>query len=268
MAITIHERFESRLVTMGNDPTAELRYTVYGTNDDYSARVTVQAGSPVAFDVYLDGSLVLWRDHISVEPIGDELWEGIVRYSRVPATDESTFSFDTGGGTHHITQSLGNVAKYAPPGKTAPDSQGAIGSTPDGVDGVDITVPTYQFSETHYLADSFVTPTYKATLFALTGRVNDDTFKGFEAGEVLFLGAAGSKRGAGDWEITYRFAASPNVTGQTIGDITDIDKKGWEYLWVRYEDFEDTFAKAMVKRPAAVYIEKVYDDGDFGEIGI
>ncbi|MCA9228150.1 MAG: hypothetical protein KDA47_21155, partial [Planctomycetales bacterium] len=36
---------------------------------------------------------------ISVEPVGDELWDGIVRYSRVPPTDESTFTFDTGGGT-------------------------------------------------------------------------------------------------------------------------------------------------------------------------
>lgn len=268
MAITIHEKFESRLVTMGQDPTAELRYTVRGTNDDYSARVTVQAGSPVAFDVYNDGTLVLWRESISVEPVGDELWEGIVRYSRVPPTDESTFSFDTGGGTQHITQSRQNVARYAPPGKTAPDCKGAIGVTPDGVEGVDITVPVYQFSETHYLPDSLVTPAYKATLFALTGRVNDGTFKGFAAGECLFLGATGSKRGSGDWEITYRFAASPNATNLTLGDITGINKKGFEYLWVRYEDVEDTTAKALVKRPTAVYVEKVYLGGDLDLLGI
>ena len=59
------------------------------------------------------------------------------------------------------------------------------------------------------------------------------------ARECLFLGAAGSKRGADDpsslklrragWEITYRFAASPNRTGITVGEITGIAKKGWEY---------------------------------------
>jgi len=113
-----------------------------------------------------------------------------------------------------------------------------------------------------------VTPAYKATLFALTGRVNDGTFKGFAAGECLFLGATGSKRGSGDWEITYRFAASPNATNLTLGDITGINKKGFEYLWVRYEDVEDTTAKALVKRATAVYVEKVYLDGDLDLLGI
>jgi len=106
------------------------------------------------------------------------------------------------------------------------------------------------------------------TLFQLTGRVNTGAFKGFNAGEVLFLGASGSRRGYGDWEITFRFAASPNVTNLTIGDITGINKKGWEYLWVRYADSEDTAAKALVKKPIAVYIERVYDDGNLSLLGI
>ena len=88
------------------------------------------------------------------------------------------------------------------------------------------------------------------------------------AGECLFLGASGSKRGEEDWEITFRFAASPNRTGITVGDITGIAKKGWEYLWVRYADAEDAAAKALVKKPVAVYVEKVYEDGDFSGLGI
>ena len=51
-------------------------------------------------------------------------------------------------------------------------------------------------------------------------------------------------------------------------DITGINKWGWEYLWVRYADAEDATAKALVKRPVAVYVEKVYDVGDFGLLGI
>ncbi len=87
-------------------------------------------------------------------------------------------------------------------------------------------------------------------------------------GEVLFLGASGSKRGSDDWEITFRFAASPNKTGLTVGDIVNINKKGWEYMWVRYADAEDAVAKAIVKKPVAVYVEKVYEDGDFSGLGI
>jgi len=134
--------------------------------------------------------------------------------------------------------------------------------------GVDITVPVYSFSETHILANSAVTAAYKGKLFALTGKTNNATFKGFAIGECLFLGASGSKRGKGDWEITFRFAASPNKTGLTVGDITGIAKKGWEYLWVRYEDAVDTAAGTMVKKPLAVYIEKVYEEGNFADLAI
>lgn len=81
-------------------------------------------------------------------------------------------------------------------------------------------------------------------------------------------GASGSKRGEDDWEITFRFAASPNKTGLTVGDIVGINKKGWEYMWVRYADAEDAAAKAIVKKPVAVSVEKVYEEGDFSTLGI
>jgi hypothetical protein len=136
------------------------------------------------------------------------------------------------------------------------------------VEGVDITVPVYHFSETHYFDDAVVTGAYKATLFLLTGTVNNAGFKGFSAGEVLFLGASGSKRGKEPWEVSFKFAASPNVTGLSVGDITGIAKKGWEYLWVRYNDQEDTVAKVLVKRPVAAYVEQVYGYGNFAGLGI
>jgi hypothetical protein len=268
MPITVEEKFESRQVTMGTNPSAELRYTVRGTDDDVAARVALEGASPTVYDLYNDGLWLVPRDSATVEPVGNDLWEGIVRYSLSPQENESIFSFDTGGGTQHITQSLQTVASHAPPGKTAPDFKGAIGVTDDSVEGVDITVPVYTFSETHFLPDALVTPAYKATLFALTGRVNNAPWKGFALGEVLFLGAAGSKRGLGPWEISYRFAASPNVTGLTVGEITGVAKKGWEYLWVRYADAEDTVAKALVKKPIAAYVERVYEYGDFSLLGI
>jgi hypothetical protein len=162
---------------------------------------------------------------------------------------------------------------------SAPDFHGAIGvSNTNGnaeVQGVDITVPIYNFSETHYLTVEQVTPEYKGTLFQLTGKVNSGGFRGLAAGECLFLGASGTLHGTetetettGDWEITYRFAASPNKTGITIGSITGIAKKGWEYLWVRYADVEDMDAMAMVKRPVAAYVEQVYEDADFSLLDI
>jgi len=37
---------------------------------------------------------------------------------------------------------------------------------------------------------------------------------------------------------------------------------------VRYADAEDAAAKAIVRKPVAAYIEKVYEQGDFSGLGI
>ena len=64
---------------------------------------------------------------------------------------------------------------------------------------------------------------------------------------------------------TFRFAASPNRTEITVGEFPGVSKKGPEYMWVRYADAP---AKAIVKEPVAVYVEKVYEEGDFAGLGI
>jgi len=116
-----------------------------------------------------------------------------------------------------------------------------------------------------------VTPSYRKQLFRLTSKVNQAAWREFDAGEVIFMGASGARRGTkstDDWEITFKFSASPNETEIVIGEITGIRKRGWEYLWVRYDDQEDEFATMLVKRPRAAYVEQVYRYGDFRQLGI
>ena len=264
MPITVVEKWESRRHVEGENASTELVYLIAGTDDDLAAKTALRDGS---YTIY-DG--LVRRSYSIDERIGEEMWLGTVRYGRRarPETGESTFHFDTGGGTQHISQSLDTKGNYAAPGRTAPDHQGAIGVTSDSVEGVDITTPVFNFSETHYLAAAAVTGAYRANLFFLTGRVNSAVFRGFAAGEVLFMGASGSKRGEEDWEITFRFAASPNVTGLAVGDITGIEKGGWDYLWCRYEDDVDDGAKKMVKRPSSAHVERVYESGDFAALAI
>ena len=271
MPFTVEERDTSRTITSGANPAVELRFVVRGTGAD----VQNDEGALGALeDEAPDEFLNLPRRDVRLEPAGPELWDGEASYAPVsnefepPQTGESVFAFDTGGGTQHITHSLATVATYAAPGQTAPGFQGAIGVTADSVEGVDIVVPVYQFSETHVFPDAAVTDSYKNTLMIMTGRVNSDTFRGFAAGSVLFLGAAGSQRGDGDWEITFRFAVSVNLSAINVGPITNISKKGWEYLWVRYEDAEDGAAQAIVKRPVAAYVERVYLELPFSVLGL
>ena len=274
MPTSLTERNDSRKVTTapnGDAQSAEFVYTLRGVADESTARSLAASSTASEYGDLIRSSIALEPIHVDTANPGSCLWEVAVQYGKKeqPEEGESTFQFDTGGGTRHITQSLATVSRHAPAGKTAPDFQGAIGVTHDSVEGVDITVPVYHFSETHYLPNSQVTLGYRATLFGLTGKVNDADFKGLSAGECLFLGAAGSQRGFGeDWEITFRFAASPNTSSLTVGPITGIAKKGWEYLWVRYADAEDPAAKTLVKKPVGAFVEKVYEDGDFSGLGI
>ena len=259
MPITIDEKYDSREATVSESSTVELRYVVQGTNDDVLVKAIVAATSP---PIYYG----LQRDSFVIRPLGGEVWECSVQYVQVAS--ESQFTFETGGGTQHISLSLETIDSYPAPGEVAPDFKGAIGVNQDNVAGTDITIPVFNFSETHYIDDSLVTGAYKATLFFLTGRVNDAPFKGFAKGEVLFMGASGSKRGESSWEITFRFAASPNVTNLTLGKITGIDKEGWHYLWIRFADDTDINSNSLIKKPIAAYVERVYEYGNFAGLGI
>lgn len=271
---TLTEKIDSREWTTGKNPSVTLHYTLDGTANDLTAKALLLDNTPN----YYDG---LKRDEATLEPIVvDEItdtgkWACTVKYVKpqqsTPEVGDSTFSFETRGGTQHITQSLATVASYkAPsiPGAAAPNFHGAIGVTENAVEGVDIVVPVYTFSENHYLDPADVTTAYKSVLFSLTGRVNDAPFKGLSAGECLFLGAAGTQRGDDPWEIGFAFAASPNVTGLTVGEITGIAKKGWEYLWVRYQEAEDATARMLIRKPVAAYVERVYREGTFSALGI
>ena len=274
MPTSLTEKYDSRKVTTdpdGDAQSAEFVYTLTGVADENSARILATNSTASTYGDLIRKSITLEPVHINTSDLGACIWEVTVQYGEREAPesgDPAVFSFDTGGGTQHITQSLGTIGSYAASG-TAPDFKGAVGVTHDNVEGVDITVPVYNFSETHYLPDTQVTPAYKGTLFNLTGKVNNASFRGLAAGECLFLGASGSQRGPGeDWEITFKFAGSPNRTGITVGPITGIAKKGWEYLWVRYADAEDAASNTLVKQPVAAYVEKVYEDGNFGSLGI
>ena len=88
---------------------------------------------------------------------------------------------------------------------------------------------------------------------------------------MLFVGCSGSQewdddKGRGPWSLSFRFVASKNVTGETIGDISGVNKKGHEYLWVRYEDAVDS--NVLLKKPKAVYVNKVYRESSFSVLGI
>ena len=68
--------------------------------------------------------------------------------------------------------------------------------------------------------------------------------------------------------ITFRFAVSPNQSSLSVGKLKVSNKKGWDYLWVRYADKVSESKKNVIKEPVAAYVEQVYPEGDFGNLGL
>ncbi len=133
-------------------------------------------------------------------------------------------------------------------------------------------IPVLAYGERHVFKNSDVTDAFIGNIFKLTGRTNNAPYKSFQADECLFLGAAGGKESAtGPWTIDYKFAGSPNVSatpGLTVGSITGIAKKGWEYLWVYYVPTDNTNTNSLTTKANAAIVEQVYDSDDFNQLGI
>ena len=276
MATRVEEAYSERDQTInakGEVTEIEIPYLVFEAADEDAALAAARtkAASRTVSGMVLDEVEVtervnrdtwkvkaIWKDEDSDDP--DD-----------PDEDEETtsFAFDTGGGTMHRNQSLKTVSKVP---NDAPDFNGAIEVDNEGnVNGVDVTMPVLNFTETHVMKGSRVSTSYKKSVAALTGTVNRSGFRGFSAGEVLFLGASGTKRGKKNdspWEITFRFAVSPNQSSLQVGKLKVSNKRGWDYLWVRYADKVAENKKNVIKEPVAVYVEQVYPEGDFGNLGL
>lgn len=267
---TIHEYYRTpRVNASGPESTAEMEYRILGTDDEAAVLALLAATAPAGATV--DGWLLTKVD-LDIDQIDVKVWRGTASYSKRSRSKdelqegESSFSFETGGGSLHITHAKA-TSKY-PNTSATPDVNNAIGWDGEQVNGIDIQAPVYNFTETHIIAAATVDSAYKAALFAATGKTNNATFRGFAAGEVLFLGASGSARGDGDWEITYRFSASENKTGLTVAGISGIAKKGWEYLWVSWDNEVDSTNLRTKPKALGVYVQIVYDEADFNTLGI
>ena len=215
----------------------------------------------------------LQAESYTLEYLGDDAWQLEVSYVSQGADSDSqsnplnrSRSFETGGTTTHITQAIAETKFGEGPGMNR-----AIGLSGDGVAGVDIIVPQLTWTETYDVPSRYVTTSYITSLHNLCGTVNGSSFRGFLAGEVLFSGASGSQqwdseKGDGPWNLSFKFSASPNATGLSIGSVTGIAKKGHEYLWVLYED--DVSDDTLLKKPKAVYVNQVYRTANFSGLGI
>lgn len=203
---------------------------------------------------------ILYRQDIRVRQVAYNQFDVEIPYAaRKSEKGEWTWDYDTSGATIHITNSKETIAKYAVSG-TATEHYGAIGVNvgTDDVAGTERVIPALKINVHYKHPTGIITLPKVKFLASITGTVNSDTFLTFAPGEVLFLGSRGQDGTEAEASATYMFAMSSNATGLTIGQITGVDKKGWQTAWITYTEADDSGKPS--RRPKEVHIERIYDD--------
>lgn len=220
---------------------------------------------------YYAGNIPRKRISIS-ERLTENLWKVEVEYAfdstnrgdankdpddPIPVND-SAYGFEISTETRKMVYSFGLKQRF-PAG--APTPQAGIR---DG-EGIDTIMPVAHFTETHKLL--LCDAAYRKKVASLVGKINDGVFRGYGRGEVLFIGASGSKDGDNSWNITFKFATAENQSGLTIGTITGVSKDAWDCIWVKSRDV-NVQGVGLIRQAQYVYTEQVYEYDDFGKLGI
>jgi hypothetical protein len=272
------EILDSRSFERGQNPRVTLHFKVLDCpcTDFETAHDAINAAAATTYASVTFG--VLFKQQVSAEPVGPDMWEGEVVYGPGSMgqgeTGSCEWSFEVGGGGRvHLSTSLETVGQYAAGAATPPDFKRAINVVRDGTGlvakGIEVESPKLSWTETHALAYATVnTLAYIGVLYNLSGKTNDDTWRNFAKGQVRFMGASGQARGQRNVPVTFKFEVGPNLEDQSVGDITGINYRAHEYVWAFHDYDKDDDAKQLIVMPKAVYVERIHEYGDFTALGI
>lgn len=242
---------------------------IVGETDDTLAEQEVYAFAP-DYVLALNG-MPLPKNQIDSEQLGDDVYIVTVTYGTKQDAEKKKpiVCLDTGGATQKITHSLETLGSYAPDGMKAPNFYGAINATAEGtIDGVDLPVPCQKWNEKHYLAKSIVNTAWENAVTDLSQCTNNAPFRGRDVDQVKFDHVTTNDTGDDLVECTFYFEAGPHLENITIGDITGINKPAWAFLWILSIPDVDPETHFMIKKPRAVYVEKVFFSEDFSVLAI
>lgn len=186
----------------------------------------------------------------------------------------AAFSFDCGGGQRHVTHSM---EQEILDGKLNPG--GAIGwngksGSESQIAGVDIPAAQSRESYTRIMPFGKLTTAFRRKVDSMVGSVNKTSFKGWEPGEVMFLGCSCSvnfKKKPSESDpisVTYNFAIQRNEGSFTLnGKTYNKKKEGFRYIWTISDTVVED-GKPPALKVKGVFLEKVCPYADLNELGL
>lgn len=183
-------------------------------------------------------------------------------------------SMDISAENVHITQALETTSYFRAPLLAAPNVKNIIGLSKSGIEGCDVVAPK---------TDMTITRTYQNLTLAdvrvweeLVGHTNAAKFYGREIGEALYLGASinPTNEQGGGFTVQHKFGIAKNLVWNAndpemvkrlkVGDIEITGgKKGWEYIWVMYEEQPNAVDGLTIEVPRYAFVARVYPSGNF-----
>jgi len=256
--VTVTENISSRSTNLSRDPSVELVYNAHGTEDDIKVTTAVAKEAPAVYRG-------LKRSSIDVKPVDYNVWEATVNYTLdEDARFQTDISWTTTGKTQKIFRSYATESVIdfdRNPWQQPPNFNGLINCTTEGVEGVEVTLPVLNFTESHKYSPDQVDTNLIQKLSQATGSINDRNFRNFTAGEVLFKGISGNT--SNDIvTINFEFAVAETWTWTNDGKLYTIE--GWNYLWFFNIPQMDLATGYTIQIPMAAYEERVYPYTTFG----
>lgn len=280
MAITLTEKLFSRETTLsGSTYTYRQLYRVDGTNSPQEAVASLGGvtqplviGTRKLYIADIKASLLSYQEEVCD---GEITWtsRGRIAYDSTVQTEFVTLEMS--GQTTHITHvdAAGDATHYYD------DLGTGIGQNGDGtLDGVDVLEPTESLQIQIYLAPATVNSAWRSALRAYYMHVNNATWKGYGAGNLLFTGVSYGEQRDSLMSVTFRFLARPSATltptlvGNTGGNPNPptITKRGWDYYWIaRGAGFDFSPGNSISDVKAGVksaHLARVYPDANFANI--
>ena len=253
----------------GRFTRVEATYIVFGAASEEEALRGVRESAPAEWEgLPLDSLEISGREADEVFLVDVSYRDGSSSGSSSGDDDEeATVSFDCGGGTRHMTHSYAQRVVFGT--KSAGGAIGWNGKTGAEMSISGVDVPTAQLRETYTktMRLSRITTAFKRKVAKLVGKVNSGPFKGWEKGEVMFLGMSFSSpaRKSSKVNVAFNFAVQPNEETSVCG--RNVSKKGFEYAWGLSKTVvdENGVPKADVE---AVYVDEVCRYDSFSALGL
>lgn len=248
-----------------DNATGNRRFLVRGSSDPLACRAVLL--------LYATNLSLLAYDGLAMKTLswnlypegGPDAWEFTAAYDFTPEPGEFVVSIDTTGATVNVQEAFAQT-KFNATNFTAIDYGTSINVDSQGnPQGVEKIIPSLKLNikATIKKANFSSALAYAKVIAGFTGKVNHEAFLGFARGELLFLGATGDIITDENPTLDFAFEASVNITNQTIGSITGINKLGWEYIWFDFAQKQDTTTKLKKTIARGAYVAEIYEFANF-----